>query len=72
MHLHPDEGCSRVIESGNALSILTGYSTRVGRAMKYLKLMWLIMSGRLTIEYRNRPEKKAQLTPAGDPINPWP
>jgi hypothetical protein len=40
--------------------------------MKYLKLMWLIMSGRLIIEHRNRPGKKAQLTPTGDPINQWP
>jgi hypothetical protein len=36
--------------------------------MKYLKLMWLIMSGRLIIEPRNRPvrpERDVQLNPAG-------
>jgi hypothetical protein len=39
--------------------------------MKYLKLIWLIMSGRLRIahrnrpEQRNRPEKNEQLTPIG-------
>jgi hypothetical protein len=27
--------------------------------MQYLKLIWLIMSGRLRIEHRNRPRKLA-------------
>jgi len=30
--------------------------------MKYLKLIWLIMSGRLRLESRNRPESLSELT----------
>lgn len=35
--------------------------------MKYLKLIWLITSGRLTIEKRNPPEKNGQFVPVDNP-----
>jgi hypothetical protein len=37
---------------------------RVGGAMKYLKLVWLIMSGRLQLETRSRPDRNERLAPA--------
>jgi hypothetical protein len=56
IRLHPDASSSRVVEASNAATIPVGYAIRVGRAMKYLKLIWLIMSGRLRIEHANPPK----------------
>jgi hypothetical protein len=40
--------------------------------MKYLKLIWLIASGRLSIEKRNAPEKKGRPTRAGGAGHAYP
>jgi|HubBroStandDraft_2_1064218.scaffolds.fasta_scaffold5439593_1 hypothetical protein len=40
---------------------------RMGAAMKYLKLVWLIMSGRLQLETRSRRDRNEHLEPATYP-----